>query len=99
MRTIIIIILYIIIAILSLPLYLVEFILRKINEKTAAKVAQTIVKYVFSLVMFISGCKKIIIGKENIPSDTPVMYAANHRSFYDIILAYQTRLLLSQRRR
>lgn len=90
MRTIIIIILYIIIAILSLPLYLVEFILRRINEKAAARTAQTIVKYVFSLVMFISGCKKIIIGRENIPSDTPVMYAANHRSFYDIILAYAT---------
>lgn len=33
---------------------------------------------------------KTIIGVENIPKDTPVMYAANHRSFYDIILAYAT---------
>lgn len=90
MRTICILILYIIIAILSIPMYLVEFILRKINEKTAAKTAQTIVRAVFNMVMFLSGCQKTIVGVENIPMDTPVMYAANHRSFYDIILAYAT---------
>lgn len=90
MRTIIILILYIILAILSIPMYLVEFLLRKHNPKTAARVAQVIVKYAFNLVMSISGCKKTIIGVENIPLDTPVMYAANHRSFYDIILAYST---------
>ncbi len=90
MRTIIILIMYVIIAILSLPLYLVEFILRKINPMTAAKFAQALVKIVFTMVMAVSGCKKTIIGKENIPTDTPVMYAANHRSFYDIVLAYAT---------
>lgn len=90
MRTIIILILYIIITILSLPMYLIEFLIRFINKKAAAKIAQSIVKAVFSLVMFVSGCKKTILGVENIPKDTPVMYAANHRSFYDIILAYAT---------
>lgn len=90
MRTIIILILYVILAIISIPFYLLELIIRKINEKAAAVIAQKIVKYVFNIVMFISGCKKTIIGIENIPKDTPVMYAANHRSFYDIILAYAT---------
>ena len=90
MRTIIILVLYIIISVLSIPLYLVEFLIRKINEKAAAKVAQTIVRHVFNLVMALSGCKKTIVGVERIPSDTPVMYAANHRSFYDIVLAYAT---------
>lgn len=90
MRTIIILILYVVISILSIPMYLVEFILRKINPKTAARTAQAIVRVAFNLVMFVSGCRKTIIGRENIPADTPVMYAANHRSFYDIILAYAT---------
>ncbi len=90
MRTIIILVLYIIISVLSIPLYLVEFLIRKINEKAAAKVAQTIVRHVFNLVMALSGCKKTIVGVERIPSGTPVMYAANHRSFYDIVLAYAT---------
>lgn len=90
MRTIIILILYVVIAILSIPMYLIAFIIRRINEKAAAKMAQAIVRVVFRFVMFVSGCKKTIIGVENIPTDVPVMYAANHRSFYDIILAYAT---------
>ncbi len=90
MRTIIILILYVILAIISIPAYLIEFIIRKINPMAAAKVAQVIVKGVFNIVMFISGCRKTIIGVENIPKDTPIMYAANHRGFYDIILAYAT---------
>lgn len=90
MRTIVILIVYILISILSLPAYLIEFIIRAINPMAAAKIAQAIVKVVFNLVMFLSGCKKTIVGVENVPKDTPVMYAANHRSFYDIILAYAT---------
>lgn len=90
MRTIIILLLYLIISILSLPLYLVEAILRLIHKRAAARFAQIIVKIVFNLVMFLSGCKKTILGRENVPKDGPVMYAANHRSFYDIILAYAT---------
>ena len=90
MRTIIILILYVVISILSIPMYLVEAIVRLFNKKAAAHMAQVIVKGAFNLVMFVSGCQKTILGKENIPADTPVMYAANHRSFYDIILAYAT---------
>lgn len=40
--------------------------------------------------MFLSGCRKHICGLEHIPADRPVMFAANHRSFYDIILAYSS---------
>ena len=90
MRTIVILILYLIISILSIPMYLVEAVLRLINKRAAAKTALVIVRVVFNLVMFISGCKKTVLGRENIPTDVPVMYAANHRSFYDIILAYAT---------
>lgn len=90
MRTFIILILYIIIAILSIPMYLLEFIISKINDKTAAKIAQAIVRIVFKTVLFLSGCKCTVTGREHVPSDTPVLYAANHRSFYDIILAYCT---------
>ncbi|MBO5489589.1 MAG: 1-acyl-sn-glycerol-3-phosphate acyltransferase [Eubacterium sp.] len=90
MRTILILISYVVLAIASLPCYLIEFVIRWINPKAAARIAQFIVKYVFTYVMFLSGCKKEIVGLERIPKDTPVMYAANHRSFYDIILAYAT---------
>ena len=55
-------------------MYLIEAIVRLISPHVAAHIAQVIVKGVFNLVMFVSGCKKTIIGIENIPKDTPVMY-------------------------
>lgn len=90
MRTIIIAICAIIIAVLSIPLYLIEAVIRIFSPMTAAKIAQFIVKYVFAFVLFISGAKKEVVGRERVPLNTPVLYAANHRSFYDIILAYST---------
>lgn len=90
MRTLVILILYVIVAVVSIPLYLVEFIISKINDKAAARFALFMVRVVFTSVLFLSGCKKTIIGRERIPADTPVLYTANHRSFYDIILAYST---------
>lgn len=89
MRLLLIILLYFIIAVISIPLLLIECIVRKINEKAAAAFAIRVVRVAFSIALFISGCKKEVVGLENIPKDQPVMFAANHRSFYDIILAYE----------
>lgn len=88
MRTILMLLVYLLLCILSIPLLLIECIVRKINQKAAAAFALRVVRVAFTFALFISGCKKEIIGIENIPTDTPVMFAANHRSFYDIILAY-----------
>lgn len=90
MRTILIILLYLVVCIVSIPLLLIECILRKINEKAAAAFAIRVVQIAFNVAMFVSGCKKHISGLENIPQDQPVMFAANHRSFYDILLAYSS---------
>lgn len=90
MRTILIVLLYLLVCIISIPLLLIECVVRKINEKAAAAFAIRIVRIVFNVAMFVSGCKKHIKGLENIPRDTPVMFAANHRSFYDILLAYSS---------
>ena len=90
MRTILIILLYLIVCIVSIPLLLIECIVRKINEKAAAAFAIQVVQIAFNVAMFVSGCKKHISGLENIPQDQPVMFAANHRSFYDILLAYSS---------
>nr|MBP3598946.1 1-acyl-sn-glycerol-3-phosphate acyltransferase [Eubacterium sp.] len=88
MRTIIIVLYYFIVCVISIPLLLIECIVRKINEKAAAAFAIRVVYVAFNITMFISGCRKHVTGIENIPKDTPVMFAANHRSFYDIIFAY-----------
>ena len=88
MRTIIIAISFLVLVIVSIPLLLIELLIRKINEKTAAKIALIVVKVVFKYTLFVSGSKVTVVGKENIPTDQPVLYAANHRGFFDIILLY-----------
>lgn len=88
MRTILILLIYLIVCIVSIPLLLIECVVRKINPKAAAAFAIAVVQIVFNLTMAASGCKKEIVGIENIPTDRPVVFAANHRGFYDIILAY-----------
>ena len=67
MRTILIVLLYLIVCIISIPLLLIECVVRKINEKAAAAFAIRIVYIVFNVAMFVSGCKKHIKGLENIP--------------------------------
>ncbi len=88
MRTILILLIYLIVCVISIPLLLIECVVRKINPKAAAAFAIVIVHAAFNLTMAVSGCKKEIVGIENIPTDRPVVFAANHRGFYDIILAY-----------
>ncbi len=82
------VIVYLIICILSIPFLLVLLLVRAINQRAAAVFSQKIVWLAFRLCMLISGCKREIVGREKVPMDTAVMYAANHRSFYDIILMY-----------
>lgn len=88
MRTILVAFFTLVIAIISLPFLLIELIIRLLRPMAAAKFAQFIARIVFKFILFLSGAKKIVIGRENVPTNTPVLYTANHRSFYDILLAY-----------
>lgn len=39
--------------------------------------------------MKISGVKTEVKGLENIPDDTSVLFASNHKSYFDIVTTYQ----------
>lgn len=88
MRTFLIIFTLIIVAILSIPLYLIEFIIRAVNPRMSHSFAQHIVVAVFRMWLWFSGADYTVYGIENVPKDEPVMFIANHRSFFDIIMAY-----------
>lgn len=77
-------------AIISLPLYLVVFILGKIDEKKKVAFAQKVVRNRFRIIMFLAGAKLECRGIENVPKDEPIMYIANHRSNVDILAGYIT---------
>ena len=74
--------------ILSIPLMVFEWLFRKWKPQKADKSSLAIVNWAFRIVIFLSGTKVIVLGEENVPKDTPVLYVGNHRSFYDIILTY-----------
>lgn len=71
--------------VLCLPYHLYLKHLAKKDQDKAYRKAQKLVKGFFSAVMFLSGCKRTIFGKENIPTDQPVMFVGNHRSYFDIL--------------
>lgn len=74
--------------ILSIPLLIAEWIIGKFNQSLKDRSSLAIISWGFRQVERLSGTKVIIIGKENIPQDSAVLYVGNHRSFYDIILTY-----------
>ncbi len=88
MRTIAALFVIIIFFILFFPVCLLLLLLRKFNRKLASRISQCIVRGAFRAAMWPGGMKRIVKGLENIPKDTPVLYAANHRSILDAALGY-----------
>jgi len=73
--------------ILWLPLMLILLLVRKRNRKLSAKIALIWAVPFLKLILFISGSKVTVIGKENIPTDEAVLFVSNHRSIFDVITA------------
>lgn len=87
-RFILIVIFLVIFLVLSIPLFLAEWILGKFNPKARDISSLRIVQFGFKVVILISGVKLTVIGEENVPDDTAVLYIGNHRSYFDIVLTY-----------
>lgn len=74
--------------ILSIPLFFIEWVIGKFNMDIKNRSSLAIVNWAFHCVIFFSGVELTVIGEENVPKDTAVLYVANHRSFFDIVLTY-----------
>lgn len=90
MRTVFVFIHLLIFFILTFPVYLILLLLRKKNRHLSSVIAQKLVNWGFRFVTFPTGMKRIVLGLENIPKDTPVLYVSNHRSLADVPMAYIT---------
>ena len=88
MRTILSVLVITVFFILFFPVCLLLLLLRKFNRKLASRISQTIVRGAFKSSMWPGGMKYRVLGTENVPKDTPVLYAANHRSLLDAALGY-----------
>lgn len=74
--------------IVTIPVRGIEHIIGKFNPDLRDRSSLAIVSWALRCCRVTSGTKVDYIGLENIPTDTPVMYVGNHRSYFDIILTY-----------
>ena len=72
----------------SIPLFFIEWLIGKFNMDIKSRSSLAIVNWAFRCILFIAGTKVTVIGEENVPTDTAVLYVGNHRSFFDIVLTY-----------
>ncbi len=74
--------------ILGIPALFAVWLIGKFNPAAKDKISKALVGWGFRCITFLSGTKLIVKGRENIPSDTAVLYVGNHRSYFDIVLTY-----------
>lgn len=74
--------------ILGIPVLLVEWVVGKFHRQAADLSQLRMVQWAFRVLLFICGTKITVIGEENVPTDEPVLYIGNHRSYFDIIITY-----------
>lgn len=87
-RTILVLIFMATFLILSLPWLGIEFFLNKINKPASDLRQLRIIQCVFKILSWISGIKLTVIGEENVPTNEPILYIGNHRSFFDTVITY-----------
>ena len=74
--------------VLTIPVLLVEWIIGKFSPMTKDISSLRMVQAIFKFILWITGAKVTVIGEENVPKDQAVLYVANHRSYFDIVLTY-----------
>lgn len=72
----------------SIPLLILEWIIGHFNMDLKNRSSLAIVKWAFNVLLFMTGVKVTVLGEENVPKDEAVLYVANHRSYFDILLTY-----------
>lgn len=74
--------------IVSIPVLLVETLIRRFRPLAAETSMLRIVQWAFRILLWICGTKVTLIGHDNIPDGEPVLFVGNHQSFFDIIISY-----------
>lgn len=87
-RLILCLVFIILFLILTIPVLFAEWIIKKFNPHAADISSLRIVQWAFKVLIFLAGTDITVIGEENVPKDTAVLYVPNHISFFDIIITY-----------
>ena len=62
-------------------------LIEKAKPGSCTKFRHGYARFAMKGIWLIAGGKTTVIGLENVPTDRPVLFVANHRSIFDIILA------------
>lgn len=73
--------------VVTCPVFLVEWIVGKFNRQARDYSYLRMVQWGFRVILKMTGVQVTVIGEENVP-DEPVLFIANHRSYFDILLTY-----------
>lgn len=87
-RLILIVLFLIVFFLLSIPVFLIEWIIGKFNMDARHKSSRFIVAGAFRVCLFIAGVKIDAHGVENIPSNGSCLFVGNHVGFFDILVSY-----------
>ena len=91
MRTIMVALYLLIFAVLSVPFYLLFLLLGLVNSRARAVCSQAVVCNLgFRVMLFLSGVRVTVKGKENVLKGESALYAFNHRGYFDILAGYIT---------
>ncbi len=74
--------------VLSIPVLIGEWILGKFAPEKRDISSLRLIQWIFRVILRIAGTSITVIGEENVPKDQPVLYIANHRSYFDILATY-----------
>ena len=82
LRTILAVLFAVCYLILGIPVLFVEWLIGKKNPHLRDISSLRMVQWAFRVIYRICGVKLTIIGQENVPKDTPVLYVANHNCLF-----------------
>ncbi len=88
MRSILIILLFVVYVIVMLPALLVFYLIGRKDPRKAERAVHACISWLFRTTRFIAGSVITVKGLENVPDDRPVLYIGNHNSYFDIIYTY-----------
>ena len=88
LRTILAVLFAVCYLIIGIPVLFVEWLIGKKNPHLRDISSLRMVQWAFRVICRICGVKLTVKGQENVPKDIPVLYVANHNSYFDIMITY-----------
>ncbi len=87
-RLLIVLLFVIIYLIFSLILIPIGYLIGLFSRSAKDRYAQAMISWAFRVVGLLAGARVTVKNKECVPKDEAVLYVANHRSMFDIVLLY-----------